>query len=71
MDKGTVFLSVAKVPEQRTQYAVGTSKKIIEIEASKKKDECDVGKTLSQVVLSANGKALFVATAEEGCPGSV
>lgn len=71
MDKGTTFLNVAKVPEQRTLYAVGTSKKILEIECSKLKDECEVGRTISQIVLSANGKALFVSTAEDSFPGSV
>lgn len=69
--KTTQFLSVAKVPNSSTLYAVGTDHTIKEIEKGKEKHKYDAGVKLSQVVLTQNQKALFVGTADDGKPGCV
>ena len=71
IDKSTTFTSVAKVPEQKTMYVVNTKGQLLEILASEEKAKVETGIALSQVLLSANGKALIVGTGEEGQPGSI
>lgn len=69
-DKGTDFQSVIRVPELHNLYVVGGSK-LIEVKDRKEVEKIDVGRALSQVVLSNTGKALFVSTAGEETPGAV
>lgn len=64
-----IFTSVAKVPEMNTCYL--TSKKVIEVDDQKYKSEIDLGMGLSQAVLSANARTLFVSTNEPGHPGTI
>lgn len=72
-DKGVLFYSAVRIPEQNVMFAVGSNKKIVEYKAGKVEPEAEIntGYSLGQIILSANGWSLFVGTNEPNHPGTI
>ena len=64
------FNSVAKLPDSKIVYAVGTDKSIKEIENGKAREYL-AGANISQIQLMSGGRTLFAGVAEDDKPGSI